>query len=103
MNTIPNDRLRPDDLPPPGASWDRASAFALTFDGYAEWGSREKCMEVGMNPDPRSLTELRTALFFEDRRWKHYGDAPDAEGMDRVHALVEQIRALLVPAPPDGE
>lgn len=102
MNLIPNDRLRPEDVPPPGADWDRASAFALTFNGYEEWGSRERCMEVAADPDPRSLTDLRTALFIEDRRWKHYGDAPDAGGMARVHALVERIRALVAPNSAEG-
>jgi hypothetical protein len=39
------------------------------------------------------LAELRNCLFFEPRRWNHYGHAPDEEAMKSIRRLVAQIRA----------
>jgi len=89
------------DIPSPGAGWHEIGKFALTFDGYDHWGSFEKCAEVGnrwaeayaeRQALPDSLTDLRTCLFFEQRRWRHYGWDPDEEAMRYIRALVEAIR-----------
>jgi hypothetical protein len=37
------------------------------------------------------LTELRTCLFFEARRWGHLKKSPDAASMKRIGALLFAI------------
>ena len=98
---IANADLTEGDLPAPDAAWRSIGRFALSFNGYEYWGSVKKCGDVA-NPAaevyysdkvlPNSLTELRTCLFFEQRRWRHFGYDPDEETMDYIHALVEGIR-----------
>lgn len=41
---------------------------------------------------PSSITELRTCLFFEQRRWRHYGFDPDEQAMEYILALVDRMR-----------
>ena len=74
------------------ASWEEIVPFSQTFDGYSEWGSQIKCAEVANARRHNTLTELRTRLFFEQRRWNHYGERPDAESMKYVHSLLVAIR-----------
>ncbi|MBI3162434.1 MAG: hypothetical protein HYZ23_07985 [Chloroflexi bacterium] len=101
MDKIPNSQLIEKDIPSQRASWKKIELFALTFNGYKHWGSFKKCREVAErgvklfreNKEPtQSLTDLRTCLFFESRRWKHYGKNPSKKGMEYVHILVEAIR-----------
>ncbi len=100
-NEIANADLTELDVPSSGAAWAEIGRFALSFNGYEHWGSFEKCAEIanrgrdayraeGSLPD--SLTELRTCLFFEQRRWRHFGLDPNEEGTDYIHAIVERIR-----------
>jgi hypothetical protein len=98
---IANADLRESDLPPPEAEWHEVGRFALSFNGYEWCGSFGQCAEVanrnleafreeGALPD--SLAELRTCLFFEQRRWRHFGLDPDEEAMLYVRALLGEIR-----------
>ena len=84
--------LRSADIPPSDASWTEIGEFALTFDGYEYWGSFAKCAEIANAKAPRTLEELRTCLFFEQRRWHHFGDTPDSEDLEYIRGLVERIR-----------
>ena len=43
-----------------------------------------------------SLTDLRTCLFFESRRWKHLEKTPSKKGMEYAHILVEAIRVRVI-------
>lgn len=72
----------------------------MTFDGYIHWGSFEKCAAIANQAKtaytegkglPVSLTALRTCLFFEQRRWRHFGEDPDAETMEYIKAIVANI------------
>jgi hypothetical protein len=101
MNIIPNSQLIAGDLPSHRASWKKILPFALTFNGYKRWGSFGKCREVAQRGIDlyrseqsltQSLTDLRTCLFFEARRWRHFEKTPTPKGMDYVHALIEAIR-----------
>jgi hypothetical protein len=98
---IANADLKESDLPPPEAEWHEVGRFALSFNGYEWWGSFGQCAEVanrnlegfrerGALPD--SLTELRTCLFFEQRRWRHFGLDPDEEARRYIGALLDRIR-----------
>ena len=100
LDQIANGELQVQDIPEPNAEWYRICEFALTFDGYDRWGSSEKCAEIGnrwaepyaeSQSLPDSLTDLRTCLFFEQRRWHHFGEAPDAAAMIYIRALLEAI------------
>jgi len=101
MKPILNAQLIETDLPARRATWTKIQPFALTFDGYEHWGSFKKCREVAdlgvslhrkQEPLAQSLTDLRTCLFFESRRWKHLKKDPTKKGMNYIHALVEAIR-----------
>ncbi|WP_197446870.1 hypothetical protein [Tautonia plasticadhaerens] len=39
-----------------------------------------------------TLIDLRTCLFFEFQRWRHYGDEPDEEAEPYIRSLVSKIR-----------
>ena len=98
---IANADLTPGDIPSPDADWHQVCRFALTFNGYDHWGSFGDCAEIGdrwaeayanRQALPDSLTDLRTCLFFEQRRWRHYGWDPDEQAMRYIRALVDAIR-----------
>ena len=89
---VANTELTPADIPSFKEEWARIEPFALTFDGFKYWGSVEKCAEIAQTRRPGSLTELRTCLFYEARRWKQAGKAPDAASMKFIRALVYAIR-----------
>jgi len=98
---IPNSDLNEEDVPVAGAECREIFSFALTFDGYEAWGSPGKCGEIAnrwaqvyvqRQELPASLSELRTCLFFEQRRWHHFGYGPDDEALKYIRALVEEIR-----------
>ena len=104
MKDVPNTELQGYLLPHPGASWGEISGFAHTLNGYERWGSFEKCSEIAneileeyktSGDLPNNLTNLRTCLFFEARRWRHYGYEPDEEAMHYIRALLEAIRACV--------
>jgi hypothetical protein len=101
FDQISNQDLAEQELPPPDADWWQIWEFALTFDGYDHWGSFDQCADIGnrwaalyaeQQVLPESLTELRTCLFFEQRRWHHFGDNPDEESEEYIRALLEGIR-----------
>jgi len=87
---LANTELSPADIPSYKEPWSRIEPFALTFDGFKYWGSVEKCAEVAAKA-PGTLTELRTCLFFEARRWGHLKKSPDAAAMKRIGALLYAI------------
>ena len=90
---IPNERLEASKLPSADADWDAIQRFALTFDGYKASGGAEQCAEIANARRQSTMTELRTCLFYEQRRWRHFGEEPDPEAMQYIRSLLEQIRA----------
>jgi hypothetical protein len=68
MEAIANERLSLENIPPPDAGWIEIMQFAKTFDGYAFWGSLERCAEVAAARAHGTLTTRRTCLFFEHWR-----------------------------------
>jgi hypothetical protein len=104
MNNIPNSQLIENDIPSRRDPWKKILPFAHTFNGYKHWGSFEKCRQVARHgvdlhkadqDSKQSLTDLRTCLFFEARRWNHFEKTPSKKSMDYIHALVEAIRILV--------
>jgi hypothetical protein len=94
MSTRPisNEQLRTADVPEPTADWSTISTFALSFDGYGVHGSFERCAEIANAHRTESLTDLRTCLFFEQRRWRHFGERPHGDAMVYIRKLLERIR-----------
>jgi hypothetical protein len=101
MNKIPNSQLLISDLPSRRASWKNILPFAHSFNGYEHCGSVQKCRSIAIhgvslhkaNLDlTQSLTDLRTCLFFEARRWKNLEKTPTKSGITYIRALLEAIR-----------
>lgn len=89
---IANGDLRLEKLPRNDADWETIQRFALTFDGYSHWGSFDRCAEIAESQRRETLTDVRTCLFFEQRRWRHYGEEPDERAIVYIRALLEDIR-----------
>ncbi len=92
IEEIANEDLTLEDIPLPSTPWREISSFALSFDGYEHWGSFEKCADIANSRAADTLTELRTCLFFEQRRHHHFGYPPDDETMAYIRTLIEAIR-----------
>jgi hypothetical protein len=93
MREIANSELTLAHIPDPMADWDAIGKFALTFNGYDAWEPSEKCAEIANARRHDSLKDLRTCLFYEQRRWRHFGEKPDDEAMEYIRDLVEKIRS----------
>jgi hypothetical protein len=94
--------LKATDVPPATASWGAIGAFALTLDGYDAIGQRECGVlanrvngEFAKKPETLqalSLREARACLFFEQRRFHHFGWEPKGVGREYINALLDAIR-----------
>jgi len=92
---INNENLRRKHVPASSADWPELWAFALTYNGFAEHGSFEACAAIANEQRTETLSDLRTCLFFEQRRWRHYGDDPDEEAEPYIRSLVQRIHDML--------
>lgn len=92
MQEIENADLDLSRVPLRSASIGEIWNFALTFHGYKRAGSFEACAEIANSRRHDTLTDLRTCLFFEQRRWRHFGEAPNGADLDYIRQLVEAIR-----------
>ena len=99
---VSNERLKATDVPPVTESWNAIGGFALTLDGYQVIGQRE-CGQLANRVKSEfarntaslqslSLTELRACLFFEQRRFHHFGWEPQGPDRIYVNALLEAIQ-----------
>lgn len=90
--TITNEQLRKSHVPPLDADWYTIEMFALTFDAYAFWGDFEQCAKIAYERRVESLAEVRTCLFFEQRRWRHFGEEPEGKDLAYILDLLKEIR-----------
>ena len=106
IRQIANADLRAEDVPTADAPWDKIFYFALSFDGYSLFGGFGPCAELANDTAERyradsslleslDLTRLRVCLFFEQRRWHHFGYGPTAEAREYFGALLNAIRAAV--------
>ena len=79
--------------------------FALTFDGYQALGKRIGDLANAAKNKwsenvvlPQDLIELRLCLFFEERRYRHFGWDPDEDAMMYIRAFIEAIRKRVIEA-----
>jgi hypothetical protein len=98
---INNENLSLEAIPGEDADFYVVSRFALTFDGYSHWGDFHRCGEIANNWRERYLTDrqlpdtltlLRTCLFFEQRRFHHFGEGPDGEDWVYFQDIARAIR-----------
>ena len=98
---IANANLANTTIPAGDADWVEIWRFALTFDGYALWGTPGLCGTLANRWSeaygrdaalPPTLAELRTCLFFEQRRWRHLDRDPHTAARPYIAALLEGIR-----------
>lgn len=92
---IPTAALTVAMIPAEDAPWQHIAAFALAFDGYEYAGSFERCADIANGPIPGDVDGLRAALFFEQRRWRHFGEEPDPGALAHIHALLARLRLHL--------
>jgi len=90
VRLIVDQDLGADLIPTIRSPWGQISRFGHSFDGYAAFG--EDCARLANEGTPASLRELRAVLFFELRRWRHFGYEPDAAAMKKFDWLLESIR-----------
>lgn len=91
------------EVPPPDAPLGELWRFALTFNGYERLGGFEATAELAngarerwnlQSTLPAALDEARCALFFEQRRWRHFGYDPAGEDEQYIRALVQRVLDL---------
>ncbi|HXX89814.1 MAG TPA: hypothetical protein VEI83_06305 [Acidimicrobiales bacterium] len=92
-------------VPERSDAWEHLNEFALTYDGYAYWENLPELAQRALSrwtrdgSLPETLDELRGCLFYEQRRWHHFGDVPTGRSHDYVWALADAIRSQVRPAP----
>jgi hypothetical protein len=90
-------------VPRRGESWEAVSDFALSYDGYGYWddlptlAGRVLQGWTRRRSLPSTLDELRGCLFYEQRRWHHFGEDPSGRSADYMWAVVDAIGALASP------
>jgi hypothetical protein len=96
---IADGALRAQHLPRAKAPWAEIKLFALTLHTQLPLGALTtsvaiQCASEGC-PRSLSLSELRLGLWLEFRRHRLLARDPDAQAMERIHALVEELRRRL--------
>ena len=91
MDEIENSELTPDQIPGPDAGWWAISDFALTYDGYVKHPN-EECALIANERRHETLDDLRTCLFYEQRRWHWQDELPSGEYLKYFRFLVRAIR-----------
>lgn len=101
---ISHQQLKLDMIPSSRAAWLPIAQFALTYDGYRHKEGVAGCGAIANSARarywkdrklPRSLDHLRTCLFFEQRRFRHFGDSPSGEDLAYIRSIVLAIRKLV--------
>ena len=99
MRLIPNHELVLEKIPnPEDPSWDWIK-FAFTINGYDVSGGSEACADLSKkvlkDPSNANLTELRCALFFQQRAEKWgggYSDGPEENAKTLIKLIKERVR-----------
>lgn len=85
---ITNPELKIGLIPSPDSDWNDIEEFALTYDGYSIPGVEE----LANSRTAESLSELRAVLFFEQRRFRHFGYEPTGSDREYIKSLLMSIR-----------
>ena len=84
--------MGPESVPADDAPWSEVARFARTFNAYDFHGSFAAVGEIANQRRCNTLVDLRTCLFFEQRRWNHFGTEPDSEAFAYIQSIVREIR-----------
>lgn len=95
-------RWSPDPIvvPGPDAHWGEIESFALSFNAYERLGGNSPVAQFANEAVrrwadagelPGDLDGLRTALFFEQRRYRHFAVVPEGNDLAYIRALVAAI------------
>jgi len=70
--------------------------FALTFDPESESQEKKDGKLWGLDgkTNESALIELRSHLYFEQRRWNHFHENPDRETMQNLRGVLQEIKGL---------
>ena len=93
QNLISDADLKLSNIPAPLTEWHALCDFCLSMDGYSMFTKERQQQLMHRKCIPSTLTELRTALFLEQRRFRGTDTYPDENELVYLHALVEAIRA----------
>ena len=98
VNTCANGDLKSTDVPTSG-EWAEIENLALSFNGYDHWGDQcgahaNEVLKIwaASNELPANLSDLRASLFYEQRRWRHFGEEPAPDAKRYINALLGKIR-----------
>jgi hypothetical protein len=100
---IPHARLATLGIPRRGDTWDAVSDFALSYDGHAYWSDLPELANrvlqrwTRTRALPDTLDEIRGCLFYEQRRWHHFGEEPTGRSADYIWALVDAVGVRAFP------
>lgn len=86
--------LKMSDVPGEHASWKEITTFALTFDPKERDPYHLPDRNLQLLTNATGLIELRAYLFFEQRRWNHFGRMPDDQTMEGIKHLISLIREM---------
>jgi len=110
---VPNGQLRVHGIPDHTGTWDAVASFCLSYDGYAYWDDVSELATRSIrnwtraHALPDSIDEVRACLFYEQRRWHHFGEEPNGRGAQYVWALLDSLRNLVaaraVPTAPPAD
>ena len=88
---------------PTSFSWEESAKFAHLIDGYAIMGDKlgpfanEMLQYAEKQGVWRGTTkELWLCLFFEHRRWRHFGDSPSGKDLKILDELCFSLRERLL-------
>jgi hypothetical protein len=90
------------DAIPESFCWEKSAAFAHLIDGYANMGdslgalANERLQAAEKQGVWRGTTrELLLCLFFEHRRWRHFGEYPKGNDLKLLDDLCRVLREQL--------
>jgi hypothetical protein len=95
IEKIRSQDLTIDRVPTSSARLNLIWGFASTFD-IAESSADSDLHASDFVSQQRSLPELREYIYFQYRRFNHFGESPDRLTEDAVRKAVELIRAKLL-------
>lgn len=90
-------------VPTADASWPEIWNFALSYNAYDRQGGFNGAARIGNASAerwrhdqslPNDLPVARAALFFEQRRYRHFDSYPSGGSEMYIRALLERIRDL---------
>lgn len=89
---ISNRDLVASKLPHVEGAWDEIARFALTFDGYKQFGEVADLARLDEQGRCGTLSEIRARLFFKQRKHRWNQTEPEAAEAGEVRELMAQLR-----------